>query len=321
MSYEALEYATAFSSEHCNEGFVGIASNTLRIFMIERLGEVFHSNVVPLRYTPRKMEINPATKQIIILESEHNSFPVENRQKIRQAIDSQENDELDEYKIGTPKAGEGVWASCVRVFDPLKLETISLLELANNENAVSLCICNFTGYESEMFAVIGTVKDMQLHPRTHSCCFLNVFRIIDGKLELFHKTSVEDIPLALCPYYGKLLAGIGKHLRLYDLGKKKMLKKSENKTTFPTLISNIKVDGERIFASDISESVSVLVYRPEDNQLYCFADDVVSRWLCNFTILDHDSVAAVDKFENVFVLRLPAACEEDEKDIGSVKYK
>lgn len=321
LSYEALEFAAAFSSLQCPEGFVGIAGNTLRIFMIEKLGEVFNSVVVPLRYTPRKMEINPVTSHLIILESEHNAFPVDQRQKIRSSLESLENDELDEYKIGTPKAGEGVWASCIRVFDPIKLESLSILELLNNEQAVSLCICNFIGYESEMFVVVGTVKDMALHPRTHSGGFINVFRILEGKLELLHKTQVEDVPLAMCPYYGKILIGVGKFLRLYELGKKKLLKKSENKTTFPTLVSNIKVDGERIFASDISESVSVLTYRKEDNQLYCFADDVVSRWLCNFTVLDHDTIAAVDKFENVFVLRLPAACEEDEKDIGSVKYK
>lgn len=321
LSYEALEFAAAFSSEQCPEGFIGITGNALRIFMIERLGEIFNSNVIPLRYTPRKMEINPVTKHLFIIESEHNTFPVDQREKIRNALDNTENDELDEYKIGTPKAGDGTWASCLRIFDPVKLETVNLLELDNNENAVSICICNFTGYESEMFLVIGTVKDMTLHAKTHSGGFINIYKIQDTRLEKFHRTPVEDIPLALCPYYGKILIGVGKNLRLYELGKKKLLKKSENKNTFPTLVSNIKVDGERIFACDISESVSVLVYRKEDNQIYSFADDVVSRWLCNFTVLDHDTIAAVDKFENVFVLRLPAACEEDEKDVGSVKYK
>lgn len=321
LSYEAMDYATAFSSDHCSEGFVGVADKTLRIFMVEKLGEVFNSSVVPLRYTPRKMEINPDKKFLVILESEHNSFPQEQREKFRTVFEAQENDEKDEYKIGTPKAGEGIWASCIRIVDPVKCETLSLFDLTNNENAVSLCICTFTGYETDMFAVVGTVKDMNLNPRSHSAAYLNVFKIIDGRLDLMHKTSVEDIPLALCPFYGKLLVGVGKFLRLYELGKKKLLKKSENKTTFPSLISSIKVDDQRIFACDIGESVSVLRYRQEDNQIYCFADDVVSRWLSNFTILDHDTVAAVDKFENFFVLRLPAACEEDEKDIASVKYK
>ena len=321
LSYEALDFATAFSSEQCPEGFVGIAGSTLRIFMIEKLGEVFNSVVVPLRYTPRKMEINPVTSQLVILESEHNSFPFEQRQKIRSSLESLESDELDECKIGTPRAGEGIWASCIRVFDPIKLETLSLLELSNNEHAVSLCICTFTGHENEQFTVVGTVKDLNLHPRTHSGGFLSVFRTAEGRLELLHKTPVEDMPLALCPYYGKILVGVGRFLWMYELGKRKLLKISENKTAFPTQVSNIKVDGERIFVSDLSESISVLTYRKEDNQIYCFADDVVSRCLCNFAVLDHNTVAAVDKFENVFVLRLPAACEEEEKRRGLVQYE
>jgi splicing factor 3B subunit 3 len=268
------------------------------------------------------MEINPHNKTLVVLEAEHNSFPVEQREKFKTALEPQEDDENDEYKIGTPKAGPGIWASCIRVVDPKRLETVDLVELSNNECAVSVCVCNFLMNEQEMFVVVGTAKDMTLYPRTISGASVSVFKTNNlNRLEVVYKFQVEDVPLALCPFYGKLLVGVGKFLRIYEMGKKKMLKKSENKATFPNLICNIKVDDQRIFVSDISESISVLVHRKEDDQIYCFADDVVSRWLSTFAVLDHNTVAAVDKFENFFVLRLPAACEEDEKDIGSVKYK
>lgn len=48
-------------------------------------------------------------------------------------------------------------------------------------------------------------------------------------LEFVHKTTVEDAPYAICPFQGRVLIGVGKLLRLYDLGKKKLLRKSENK--------------------------------------------------------------------------------------------
>ena len=48
-------------------------------------------------------------------------------------------------------------------------------------------------------------------------------------LELVHKTPVDEIPLAMASFQGKILIGVGKLLRLYDLGKKKLLRKSENK--------------------------------------------------------------------------------------------
>ena len=50
-----------------------------------------------------------------------------------------------------------------------------------------------------------------------------------ASLELVHKTTLDEVPLAICPFQGKVLVGVGKLLRLYDLGKKKLLRKSENK--------------------------------------------------------------------------------------------
>ncbi len=55
-----------------------------------------------------------------------------------------------------------------------------------------------------------------------------------------HSTQVEDVPLALCQYQGRLLAGVGKTLRVYELGKKKLLKKCENRQ-FPTFITKVGV--------------------------------------------------------------------------------
>lgn len=40
---------------------------------------------------------------------------------------------------------------------------------------------------------------------------------------------MEDVPLAIAPFQGRVLVGVGKLLRIYDLGKKKLLRKCENK--------------------------------------------------------------------------------------------
>lgn len=55
-----------------------------------------------------------------------------------------------------------------------------------------------------------------------------------------HKTVVEETPLAICPFQGRVLIGVGKMLRLYDLGKKKLLRKCENKVKN----INIKIDSQ-----------------------------------------------------------------------------
>ena len=43
------------------------------------------------------------------------------------------------------------------------------------------------------------------------------------------QTPIDDIPFVMIPFQGRLLAGVGKALRIYDLGKKKLLRKAELK--------------------------------------------------------------------------------------------
>lgn len=45
------------------------------------------------------------------------------------------------------------------------------------------------------------------------------------------QTPVEDVPLAIAPFQGRVLVGVGKLLRIYDMGKKKLLRKCENKVS------------------------------------------------------------------------------------------
>jgi splicing factor 3B subunit 3 len=42
---------------------------------------------------------------------------------------------------------------------------------------------------------------------------------------------VEEVPAAIAPFQGRVLIGVGKLLRVYDLGKKKLLRKCENKVS------------------------------------------------------------------------------------------
>lgn len=43
------------------------------------------------------------------------------------------------------------------------------------------------------------------------------------------QTETDDVPTALMAFQGRLVAGVGRALRIYDMGKKKLLRKTENK--------------------------------------------------------------------------------------------
>lgn len=52
------------------------------------------------------------------------------------------------------------------------------------------------------------------------------------------QTETDDIPTALTAFQGRLVAGVGKALRIYDMGKKKLLRKAENTVSFIILSSS-----------------------------------------------------------------------------------
>jgi splicing factor 3B subunit 3 len=152
----------------------------------------------------------------------------------------------------------------------------------------------------EVFVVVGTAKDLRLKPRRSAGGFVHVYRVENSQLTLVHKTPLDDVPTALCPfqglllflllfyfrYYifcplhtktltnfyfyfftGRLLVGVGKVLRIYDMGKKKLLRKCENKN-FPNILSAIHTQGDRIICADVQESFHFVKYKRSENSLY-----------------------------------------------------
>lgn len=74
LSYEALEHANAFSSTQCFEGIVAIKGKELRIIQVERLGETFTQRILKTKYTPTKMQVNPRTKHLFLIEKDYNCY-------------------------------------------------------------------------------------------------------------------------------------------------------------------------------------------------------------------------------------------------------
>ncbi|CAG9763976.1 unnamed protein product [Ceutorhynchus assimilis] len=333
LSYESLEYASGFSSEQCPEGIVAISTNKLRILALEKLGAVFNQVSFPLEYTPRKFNIHPETKNLIILETEHNAYTESTKiqRKLQMAEEMKEaaneddselaremaeaflSEDLPEQTFSSPKAGHGMWASQLKLMDPLTGTIYKKLAFTQNEAAMSLTLCKFHGQpEHQWFLVIGISKDFQLNPRLCHKGFLDTYKLdpMCRDLALVHRTPVDEVPTALCAYNGRLLVGVGRMLRLYDLGKKKLLRKCENKH-IPNGIVSIQAIGKRIYCADIQESVFMVRYKRAENQLIIFADDTHPKWISATCILDYDSIATADKFGNVSILRLPSNVTDD----------
>ena len=330
LAYQALESGCSFSAEICPEGIVAIAGNTLRILSLDKLGDAFNAEAVPLRYTPRKVAVHSVSGNLVIVEADHNAYNEEEKGQIYEATGVQpplpadapvpDEEEAEgvvmEASIGVPRAQQGKWASCIRVVEPVSRQTLSLIELGENEAAVSVAMVPLRDRAGETFVMVGTVKDMTLHPRQLTAAFIHVYKFMEGhqRLELVHKTEVEDVPKALVGFGGRLLAGVGNRLRLYDMGKKKLLRKCELKG-LPTMVVSIHViSASRVVVGDLAESFHYIKYQRQENTFVLFADDVVPRWLTASCVLDANTLAGADKFGNLFVTRLPQEVSDDVDD-------
>jgi len=137
---------------------------------------------------------------------------------------------------------------------------------------------------------------------------VHLYRIIDGKFQFLHKTELNGIPGALCAFQGRLLVGVGNLVRIYDFGKKKLLRKCENKD-MPNHVISIWLAKDKIIVGDIQHSYHYGKYNRALNQIFFFADDIVPRWLTSGVQLDGTTIAGGDKFGNFFTLRLPEQVE------------
>jgi len=348
MSYDKLEFACSFSSEQCPEGFAAIADNELRIVSCDRLGEIFNQTVMPLSYTPRRFVPLPspllAPEQALhqeneaimlaILEADHNAYNEETKREIRAALkkikltaraedaNEDEQDDLPESQIGTFKAGEGKWGSCIRIVDPARQHTVSKLDLDVDEAAICVTVCYFNQLSNQPCLVVGTAYNMTLHPRHAPRATIKTY-IYDERynLQLIHSTPIDDVPLCLFPFEGKLLASVGKNLRIYELGKRKLLRKCEFKN-IPEGITWMHVKKDKIFAADLRESIHILKYRRMDNQLFVVADDQAPRWMTTACVLDNSTVIGCDKFDNAFIARVPDDVQTDQGgDMSGLRLK
>lgn len=225
-------------------------------------------------------------------------------------------------EFGYPR-GRGRWASCISIVDPVSDTpgVLQKIDLQDNEAAVSAAVVSFASQDGESFLIVGTGKDMVISPRQFSEGYIHVYRFLnDGRdLEFIHKTKVEEPPMALVSFQGRLGAGIGKILRIYDLGLKQLLRKAQA-TVAPQLIVTLQTQGSRIVVGDVQQSVTMVVYKHESNTLTPFVDDTIARWTTCTALVDYESVAGGDKFGNIWIVRCPEKTSAEVDEAGSEVY-
>ncbi len=296
LSTETVDAIAGFSAEICPSGFVSVdnATKTLRIFSLERLGDDFNQKVVNLQYTPRRMAVcgkDDGVKTMVIVEADCNVTPAPQLQLPQSELDliagdadmaeASEEDLVERKRrlatsreiFGNTRPGNNVWASCITLLDG-DTQIIDRIELDSNEAA--FC-CAWVNFGKEQVVVVGTARDVVMSPRSCSFASLKTYRIVDGKLVLAHVTAMKEIPTALCGFKEHLIVGMAGAVRVYDWGRKQLLRKCESRD-LPSTVLRIVARGSRLFAADQSESVFLLRFDAAANVISAFADDTTPRW-------------------------------------------
>ena len=234
--------------------------------------------------------------------------------------EDQEEDEEEKAARFTPvrgprPPGPGHWGSCVRLLDPSDgCRSLDCIEMSRNEAALCCCSVRFHTRGGESLLAVGTVTSLSMSPLQYTASHIILYRVLNGdRLQLLHRTLVEDGPvLTLAHFQGRLLVGIGKTLRLYEMGKRQLLRKSELRG-LPTYVKTLQTAGDRAYFGDMMRSIHVVRYDSTSNRLVLVASDPSPRPIVCQELLDWNTVAVGDKFGNICVLRLPRGA-----DVGSL---
>ncbi|KAJ1727996.1 pre-mRNA-splicing factor rse1, partial [Coemansia biformis] len=216
LSYDALDYASGFSSEQCPQGLVCVAGSTLRILAVDRPDAMFNQASIPLGLTPRDFVLNSESRHFAVIETEHAHYSPQQLQRKLQAAGADQDaaTQLPAEQFGLTRSRAGHWASLIRVLDPFTGESTHVEDLDGNQAAVSLAQVRF-GADGEELLAVGCAASLTLRPRGCQSASIRIYRWAgEGKaLELVHVTPVDDVPQCLLPFAGQLLVSVGAALR------------------------------------------------------------------------------------------------------------
>lgn len=240
--------------------------------------------------------------------------------------DNEEDEDEDIEARSTPirgpyPASPGHWGSCIRLVDPSNgCSTLDCVEMGKNEAALCCASVRFHSRGGEALLAVGTVTGMTLHPLNQISSHVVLYRVVNGeRLQLLHRTKVDEGPvLALAHFQGRLLVGIGRTLRLYEMGQKKVLKKCELRG-LPTMVKTLQAAGDKVYVGDMLQSMQFVRYDSSANRLILVANDRTPRPVTCQELLDMSTVAVGDKFGNISILRLPRGADAGAIDVSGTR--
>ena len=107
---------------------------------------------------------------------------------------------------------DGMWASCIRVLDPINGETVQQFNLEQNEAALSICLARFTSMPDAIYCVVGVAKNYRLSPRSSEGGFLYTYRLhrsTTNQVLNSQNSVIEEIHTVQMERFGRYFSRFG----------------------------------------------------------------------------------------------------------------
>lgn len=302
-----LVYASPFKSSQ-SEGVVAVDDSSLRILEIEE-DKTTSRQVLQLESTPRRLVKTSQSGLYCLIESDYRSRNDRSYNNWKQDVaedmvlkamsDNKEEAALRAAAFlakndHSRRSMSQEWHSLVRLVNLERGVSLDTVSLESQETAVSLV-------SAKDKVIVGVAHKLVLTP--HRSCdggAVHVYSILNDKLSLLHVTLLEEVPHALCMLDDETMiaVSVASKLRVYEIGKKMLLKKNEVKS-FPDVITCMQRKGSRLFVSTVSEGVFFL----DLTDMTIFGEDSLPRYCTALAVVDYSTVCVGDKFGNLSLLR------------------
>ncbi|EDW14370.1 DNA damage-binding protein 1 [Drosophila mojavensis] len=139
-----------------------------------------------------------------------------------------------------------------------------------------------------------------------------IFHYHENKLTQVAETKVDGTCYALVEFNGKVLAGIGSFVRLYEWTNEKELRMECNIQNMIAALF-LKAKGDFILVGDLMRSITLLQHKQMEGIFVEIARDCEPKWMRAVEILDDDTFLGCETHDNLFVCQKDSAATTDEE--------
>ncbi|CAF3432385.1 unnamed protein product [Rotaria sp. Silwood1] len=202
------------------------------------------------------------------------------------------------------------------VLDQHTHEAHASVKLLNNEEAISLCVLTFADDPSIPYIAVGTTiicndEDDPKYGR------IILFRYKNGHMNMISEKELNEVPLKMLPFHGKLLVSIGNGIRLYtfSLENHELIQLSQTSTESVECLE-LKVKDDFILTGDLMRSLTIFRYNIDENKFENIAHDPHPQWTIACEFIDDDAfVCAEDGGNLISCHKNSGSTKEQERNI------